>query len=561
MSRSMHRAFGMVCAAAGCLALACSGESESSGGTTEPAGAGGTPGGTGGAVAGTGGAVAGTGGVLAGTGGAVAGTGGVVAGTGGVLAGTGGATGGAGGEVAGAGGTTGGTTGGTGGATGGAGGACADENANCPGWASTGECEANPGYMLVSCCASCAAGTGGTGGATGGTGGTGGGTGGATGGTGGGTGGATGGSCAGLPPLPAGGATFDCGTSGQVLENNGRPDNRVTYVILGDGYTQALLDTLFIAHIQNMLTGTDGRFSPLGEPYTRYRKFVNICALKVASNDACIDDGDSGTLCDTAFDGEGDDLSRLGTVNETKVRAVVSGLMPASIDVDWTAVTINAGATNWWNSGGSVMVWNGSFTPQARAASVALHEGGHAFHRLADEYTGTNTGAQCTNAPEVNVTTDGTGAKWAEWLGYDDTRGTGVHGAFEGARYCNNGVYRPTDNSEMNILPDYYNMPSMQKIIQDIYLIVRPFDAYTSNAGTLTNPGALQVRVVDPAVLKVEWSVDGASVTADGGECFDTGGLTAGQHTVTARAYDDTPWVRTSRANLEQTVSWTVNIQ
>jgi hypothetical protein len=46
----------------------------------------------------------------------------------------------------------------------------------------------------------------------------------------------------------------------------------------------------------------------------------------------------------------------------------------------------------------------------------------------------------------------------------------------------------------------------------------------------------------------------------DGGECFDAGTLASGSHSVTARAYDDTDWVRTSRTALEQTVSWTVAI-
>ena len=40
---------------------------------------------------------------------------------------------------------------------------CQDENGSCTYWASTGECERNPGYMLVKCCKSCkATATGGT---------------------------------------------------------------------------------------------------------------------------------------------------------------------------------------------------------------------------------------------------------------------------------------------------------------------------------------------------------------------------------------------------------------
>jgi len=36
-------------------------------------------------------------------------------------------------------------------------GSCVDENVNCAAWAAMGECEANPGYMLVSCRESCGA--------------------------------------------------------------------------------------------------------------------------------------------------------------------------------------------------------------------------------------------------------------------------------------------------------------------------------------------------------------------------------------------------------------------
>jgi hypothetical protein len=32
---------------------------------------------------------------------------------------------------------------------------CTDSNSDCPGWASDGECEANPNYMLSNCQLSC----------------------------------------------------------------------------------------------------------------------------------------------------------------------------------------------------------------------------------------------------------------------------------------------------------------------------------------------------------------------------------------------------------------------
>ena len=232
-------------------------------------------------------------------------------------------------------------------------------------------------------------------------------------------------------PLPKG-TSFDCGELGQVLLDSGPPENRVNYVIAGDGYTESQLDSVYLEHVSNMLEHEQGMFGDFGEPYRTYRRFLNICALKIASQDGCVDDRDTNLQCDTAFDGYGDDASRLGIVSEQKVYAALADALPASLEVDWIGVTIHAGEENWWNSGGAVMVWNGGFGPREASASVALHEGGHAFHGLADEYDGTST--NCGSAPELNVSTDDAGEKWKEWLGFDHTPGTGLHGSFEGGR-------------------------------------------------------------------------------------------------------------------------------
>lgn len=405
------------------------------------------------------------------------------------------------------------------------------------------------------------------------------GTGGQTSGVAGAAGGPSAGQCGGQPRLEPGGASFDCGAVGHVFEEAGRPDNRVNYVIVGDGYTAELLETAFIEHVENMLYHEQtGQYSALGEPYGRYRKFVNVCGLKVPSNDGCVDNADIGRSCDTPFDGRcvpgcGSGGTRLGSVNRDKVNAALAQHLPDSIDVDWTAATLNGDGDGWWNSGGPIMVWNGNFANRVNAASVALHEAGHTFHRLADEYSGTST--NCGEFQEVNSTSNSTGAKWEHWLGYDDARtdarprpgnqsgevyGTRIQGAFLGSRYCNAGQYRPSEHSEMNLLPRPFNMPSAEKIILDIYAIVDPIDNHTDNSEPLVDPGGLQVRVVDPDVIQVDWAVDGEIVAENAGECFELGSLSSGTHTVTARAYDDTPWVRSNRELLEQSVTWEVVI-
>ena len=51
--------------------------------------------------------------------------------------------------------------------------------------------------------------------------------------------------------------------------------------------------------------------------------------------------------------------------------------------------------------------------------------------------------------------------------------------------------------------------------------------------------------MIDPAVINVDWTVDGTTTT-NGGTSFDTATLPAGTHTISAKAYDNasTDWVR-----------------
>jgi hypothetical protein len=361
------------------------------------------------------------------------------------------------------------------------------------------------------------------------------------------------------PPL-------DCGPHGVAIENAGPPRNRVNYVIVGDGYTEADLDTTYLQHIQ---TAMKKRFSEvIGQPYGRYRKFVNICAIKLASPNGPIGKGA------TALDCTGDDQSRLAECSTSKVNMAISSNLPASFEVDWKAVVLNN--ERWWNTGAVIMLWSGA---NKDAAGAALHEGGHGFHQLADEYGGTN--GNCTKEyNEVNSTADSskTAGKWDLWLDYDQAGATGKQAIVSGSRYCDSGQYRPSKNSMMNQLfgdnPNTaYNAVSREKMAMDIYRVVVPIDASTPPPGDVAAGSMLEVTVIDPAVINVDWSIDGKVVAANGGARFDLSAqqLAAGMHTISARAYDNagtelvryttgTQFGRMNWARSQQTVSWTVSV-
>jgi hypothetical protein len=193
-----------------------------------------------------------------------------------------------------------------------------------------------------------------------------------------------------------------------------------------------------------------------------------------------------------------------------------------------------------------------------------MHEGGHAFQRLADEYGGDCTFSGSEDRLRINVTMDATNTagKWTEWLAFDHSPGTGVQGIIEGAEYCDRGAYRPSEDSVMNILWDssYFNAISREQAVRIIYEKVDPIDSSTPSSESTVH--VLNVQVIDPAVIKLEWSVDGDVVAGATSADFDVAaqGLPSGSHVITARAYDDTEWVRGDRAELEQTVEWTIAV-
>jgi hypothetical protein len=286
---------------------------------------------------------------------------------------------------------------------------------------------------------------------------------------------------------------------------------------------------------------------------------------------------------------------RVGSCNTSAMMTYANSKLPKSLIIDWRAGMFNT--TDYCNSGGQgLLTLAGGHSDEPAAA---LHEGGHAFHALADEYADCigascgsdtkGTGTTYTAYQEVNsagnpMTTDG---KWDKWIGYNQTGATGVQSTWSHSRY-NASNYRPTANSMMNSMfcntndetkctPNTaFNSVSREQIVMSIWKKVKPIDSTVPAAGAVTSPGVLTVNVVDPAVINVDWDVDG-TVTKNGGTTFDTSKLAAGSHTIKATAYDNagddlvrykdstcpsavgTGWYchRNAWKNSTQTVMWT----
>ncbi len=352
----------------------------------------------------------------------------------------------------------------------------------------------------------------------------------------------------------------------ETVIDNGPSSNRVDIFFLGDGYTSAdLAAGTYSGHVQNY---TDYIFSAnvRTDPYYRYRNFFNVHQVEVVSNESGADVPQHGIVKDTAldstyqWDGETD---RLLYINTHKANTALNSATAGSgINAEVQFVTVNSSV--YGGGGGSWAVYAGA---NSNALEVALHESGHSFNRLADEYGGdaTYTGSEPSR---INVTADPTGDKWSHWLGYNDPTGS-VVGAYEGARYHNLGLYRPTVNSKMRNLNRPFNAIGREKIILDIYDLVDPLDSFTDNSTTLLDPLTLDAETIDDSVIHLQWFIDGVyEPTFDDFTTIDISGLgfDVGDHEVELRAFDPTGfdpvdgWVRIETANLEQLVGWNISV-
>jgi len=347
-----------------------------------------------------------------------------------------------------------------------------------------------------------------------------------------------------------------------TVVDNGPSLNRVDIIFLGDGYTLSEINTTYVTHINAML---NHMFNEGENPFPRYENFFNVHRINVVSNQSGADNPGTNTYRDTALDASywWDGVTeRLLYVSTSKVMDRLNAeLTDPDLDPEIILVTVND--TKYGGGGGTFGVYAGG---HPAAPEVALHEMGHSFSNLADEYDYGGPAQYPYSEPsEVNVTTDPTGQKWARWLGYNDPTDNpdiGPVGVFEGADYSEFGVYRPTITSKMEALDQPFNAVSREKIILDIYDYVDPLDTWLDNSSPLTGDPTLTVDTVDPNVIKVQWSVNGTVVSGATGESFrlTDHGFGSGTYTVTARAYDDTPWVRTSLSKLEQSVTWNVTL-
>jgi len=342
-----------------------------------------------------------------------------------------------------------------------------------------------------------------------------------------------------------------------TVRDNGVSANRIDLTIVGDGYTADEL----AQYADDVETVVAGFFAE--PPFDEYQSYFNVQRIDVTSNESGADHPQDDDYRDTALGAYYNcaGIPRLLCVDWSAVNTVLNDSV--SLDQqDMVLVLVNDPV--YGGAGGAIAV----ASTHPAVIELMLHELGHSFGDLADEYDTSPPTCSTTNEPSAaNVTlqTDRQLIKWNTdggpplgWIEMSTPIPTleddpaGVIGLFDGAQYCAPGLgkYRPSYNSKMRSLNRPFEAVNEEQLVRRIYNFVSPIDSFLpANAiNVLSTSETLDLSLVttqpQAGPLNIDWYVDDLPVGSGSSYQVDTSQLVAGPHGVTAHVYDTTDKVR-----------------
>ncbi len=366
---------------------------------------------------------------------------------------------------------------------------------------------------------------------------------------------------------------------------SGAQDNRINLLFLGDGYTSGQQS----AYNQDV----DGVISYMQtfEPYLSYSNFLSFDRLFVSSNESGADKPAAcftpSSFADTALDATycTSNIMRLLTVNSSKVYTAAVG------NPDWDEIVVIVNDDEYGGAGGAFS----TISTNALATDVFIHEYGHTFTRLADEYDYPYPGyPNCSdvNGPacEANVTdvNNRNDLKWSYFVTQSTPVPTPVDsgynhlmGLFEGARYLTSGMYRPINSCNMRDLGAAFCDVCKEAYVLRVYdvnyadggklKLIEPGTMAPINSspdGMVSVPMNFSVDSLQPSHdLSVTWLIDNVPQSSSNSsavtQSFVFTPTQTGMTSVKVRIKDNSPMVHNSRHNELPTFEheWMVDVQ
>ncbi len=353
-----------------------------------------------------------------------------------------------------------------------------------------------------------------------------------------------------------------------TLLDNGPPADRINLVFLAEGYRSTEMAD-FHTDVQGILNGLLA-----ASPLSSYQAYFNAYAVQVPSVESGTDHPGSAsdepggfpvqfrnTYFNSTFDASG--VHRALVADDGKVLTVLQNNFPM-----WDAAFVIVN-TDWYGgTGGTVS----TFSTHSSSTEIALHEMGHSFGNLADEYD--YGGWPGHESPNSTAVTDRPQIRWNVWIlpttpvpTPETGTYSGLVGLFEGAVYNLTGWFRPKLNCKMQSLGVPFCEVCREQMVKVTYGLVDPVEQVqpvsTSPEVPYDSTALFSVTTlaVTPNTMAVSWTVDGDPVFTGTDFDFQAEVFDTGQHVVTALVADTTPWVRIDPGGLLQTThQWTVRV-
>ncbi len=264
---------------------------------------------------------------------------------------------------------------------------------------------------------------------------------------------------------------------------NGPSDKHINFVFLGDGYQVGELDK-YIEDVKNTAEGILNK-----PPFKENHDFFNVFAIKVPSNESgashpgkAYDEAGSNhpvikvnNYFGSTFDYGG--IHRLLVpTNSMAISSVLASNFP---EYDHVFMLVNS--SYYGGSGGSFA----TSSTHSSSKEIAIHELGHSFARLADEYwAGQQYAAERANMTQVSSPDN---VKWKKWL---NNTGVGIYPHEESPSW-----FRPHQRCNMRYLSSDYEvihfcMVCNDAITQTIVSLVSQSDV-PETPGVISGPAQL----------------------------------------------------------------------
>ena len=327
----------------------------------------------------------------------------------------------------------------------------------------------------------------------------------------------------------------------KLIFGDGAPANRIRIIFVSEGYTSSQ-----IARFDADARRTYGQF--INETfYSVFNAAINAYEVDTVSQDSGADPTPSNNTVNTAFDASfgNSGIDRLLCVNDAKVSSFLLKKIP-NYDPNYDITLVVVNSSTYGGSGGQIACTS----VNSSAPQIAVHETGHSFANLADEYTDAYPGWTQAEYPNSTHFTTRAQIPWAAWIAQsvplptpDVTAYADSVGLFEGCQYMTTGWYRPQHTCKMQTLGIPFCKVCTEAHAVSAWDQLSAIDSVspaTADTVRLPGQGTLSVKPLPLSPLPaISWYVNGTKVSSTTGVLdLSTAGLKAGANTVKAIVSD-----------------------